>query len=221
MTKHSKPIAILLIILIPILLFLLSFKLVIFNENFYKREFLKYDVYDKLSEYNIEKINKDVLDYFKNNDKLLKNDFFDEKEKSHLLDVKNLIYTSNFIFYFLLILIIILFFLLFIKNKKNIKKYTWNIFYLGGALTFAEVFILWLLSLINFNFLFTLFHKIFFPMGNWMFNTNIIILYPQGFFYDALVRIVFYTLAMGLILILISLLIRNKKIYKLTKEIKS
>ena len=204
---------ILLILNIPLILYSLNFNNFVFNENFYKKEFQKHGVYDKLKNYDIEKVNKGVLDYLKyKNVKLAGNDFFNEREKTHLKDVKDLIHFISFIFYFSVFLFLILFILLIILNGnyKTIIKNIGIVFLFGGALTLLDAFIFWLLIKFNFQFTFELMHKIFFKAGTYVFDPsfeNIIILYPQQFFYDITVNIVVNTLVFSLFLFLIGLFV--------------
>jgi integral membrane protein (TIGR01906 family) len=199
---------ILLILDIPFILYLFNFNSFVFNRNFYKKEFEKYDLYTELKNYDIEKVNKDVLDYFKNKDILIKNDFFNEREKEHLKDVKDLIQLILFIFYFSIILFFVLSILLILSNKNNIKSIIKNagiIFLFSGFLTFLDAFIFWLMLKLNFDLAFELMHKIFFRIGTYVFDPsfeNIVVLYPPQFFYDITINIVVNTLAFSFFLFL-------------------
>ncbi len=209
--KNKKIIAntliILLILDIPFILYLFNFNSFAFNENFYKTEFQKHDVYSKLKDYDIEKVNKDVLDYLKHRDIELKNDFFSDREKEHMKDVKDLIQFILFVFYFSIVLFFILIFslVLLVKNNKKLIKTVGRILLFGGLLTFIDAFIFFLLTKINFDFLFDSMHKIFFRAGTYVFDPSfekIIILYPQQVFFDATVDIVVNTLFFSLAFVL-------------------
>lgn len=217
---------ILLVLDIPFILYFFNFNNFIFNEKFHKEEFRKYGIYDKLKDYDIERINNDVLDYFKNEDALIKNDFFNEREKEHLKDVKDLIQFILFIFYFSLFLFLISLSMIIILNKKNVKKIIKNIgiiFLFSGFLTLFDAFIFWLMLKLNFNFIFDLMHKTFFKAGTYVFDPsfeNVIILYPQEFFYDITINIVINTLVFSFFLFLIGLFIifYSDKIKKYLKK---
>jgi integral membrane protein (TIGR01906 family) len=214
----------LLILIIPPLLLLSNFKLILFNENYYKEEFRKYNIYSQFPD--ADKTNSDVLDYFKNNDKLIKNNFFNDREKQHLLDVKNLINSVFSLFnYLLLIFFILLIILVMItKNKKNLIKYISAILTYGSILTLIKILFFFLLTKLNFTSFFTSFHKLFFPQGNWLFNPaidKIILLYPENFFYDIAQKIILDTLFWAVILFLIGTLLLitlNNKIFKHNKN---
>jgi len=217
----KKPLTIVLIFLlvisIPFILYLSNLKILLFNENYYKKEFQKHNVYENLKDHDIEKINRDVLDYFKNKDELIKNDFFNKEEKSHLLDVKNLINDVFYLFNLLIVIFIVSSIILYFLNKKKFLKHFSLSLVIGGAITLLDAFLFWLIIKLGFDKMFTLFHKLFFK-GNWMFSTltdKIIILYPQNFFFDFTYEIVIRTLILAFVLVVIALIlflrIKNSK----------
>jgi len=57
------------------------------------------------------------------------------------------------------------------------------------------------MSIFSFDFLFTTFHVIFFPQGNWMFDPSslLITMFPQTFFFDISLRIFIYAMFQALI----------------------
>ncbi|MBL7054689.1 DUF1461 domain-containing protein [Candidatus Woesearchaeota archaeon] len=201
---------ILLILNVPFVVYLFNFNNTSFNENFYKKEFEKHGVYDKLDDYDIENVNKDVLDYLKNRDNSLKgHDFFNEREKEHLEDVKDLIQIILFIFYFSIILFFVLFLILVILNKKIIKN-VGIIFFFGGILTVLDAIIFYLWVKLNFRFAFDLMHKTFFKAGSYVFDPGfekIVVLYPQQLFYDITADIVINTLVFSFVLFLGGLIV--------------
>ena len=213
-------VAILLIIHIPLFLYLLNFMLTAFNENYYKSEFQRYGIYNKFPNEDVGKINHDLLSYLKNDktQNLVNIDFFNERERGHLLDVKNLIHKFILFFYIAVFDIIFLIIILVYLAKKEIKKYIPIILIWGGVLNFVGASLFYLLIKFNFNWIFGLFHKTFFKPGSWIFDTNIVELYPSGFFYDVASKIVLNALIMAFMVIIIGLClyksIKNKKIYK-------
>jgi len=206
-------VSILMVLLVPIILYGSNFNSVAFDEEFYKKEFLKYNVYDNLENYNIEDINNDVLNYLKTNknNELIKSDFFNDREKSHLLDVKNLIQKISTLYYFSIILFFLLFILLTIsmnfKIEKIVKKLLLILLF-GGFFTLLDTVIVIILSKFNFDFIFDLFHKTFFVSGTYLFNPefeNIVVLYPYNLFFDSILRIVSTTILSSIILLFFSI----------------
>ena len=210
---------ILLILDIPFILYSFNFNKTVFDDGVYKKEFEKYGIYSRLEVQDIEKINNDVLDYLKYKNVELNNEFFNQREKTHLKDVKELVQFILFLFYFSIALFFVLLSLIIILNKKNLKKIMKDIgivFLFSGILTFLDAFVFWLMVKINFAFAFGLMHKIFFKEGTYVFDPsfeNIVVLYPQGLFYDITVKVVLDTLIFSLVLFLLglSILLYNKK----------
>jgi len=81
------------------------------------------------------------------------------------------------------------------------------LFYSGISVISLTIVILALI-LLNFDIIFTLFHKVFFPQGGWLFNASdkIVNLYPSGLFYDIAKNIFFSVLIYGGLLILSGIL---------------
>jgi len=151
--------SVLMVLLVPVIISLYNFNSVVFDKNLYKKEFLRYNVYMHLDKYDIENVNSDVLTYLKNkkNNALTENGFFNEREKTHLLDVKNLIGAILAMYH----ISIILFFLLFIAlifllnfNFKKIAKISSVILFLGSILTLLVAVLFFVLSKFNFDFVF-------------------------------------------------------------------
>ena len=100
-------------------------------------------------------------------------------EKSHLQDVKQVMNNFNYLFYFSL-LILTLIITYYKKDQKQLKK----LFKFGGITTVISLLVLLILILINFNYTFTIFHKLFFPQGNWIFVADSLLIqtFPIEFF---------------------------------------
>ena len=185
------------ILLIPLIIYGYNFNSIAFDKDFYKKEFLKYNVHNNLRNYDIESINNDVLNYlqFGKNNELIKNDFFNEREKTHLLDVKILISKVLSIYCSSAILFLLLFILLILLSNFNFLKIAKRFFIIllaGSFLTLLDAVLFFILSNFNFNFVFDLFHKSFFDFGSYTFNPefeNIVVLYPKNLFFDALIKI--------------------------------
>lgn len=206
-------ISILMVLIVPVVIYGFNFNSVAFDEDFYKKEFSKYNVYDNLKNYDIEKINDDVLNYLKyeKNDNLIKNDFFNEREKAHLLDVKNLIQKFFLIYYISIILFLVLLILLIVLFNFNFKKITKKLFIillLGSSLTLIDAVLFFILSNFNFDFIFNIFHKTFFSFGTYIFNPefeNIVVLYPKNLFFDMLIKIIINIILISTIILFFAL----------------
>lgn len=204
----ANSISVLMAALIFIIIFLYNFNSAVFDRDYYKKEFTKYNVYENLRGYDIEKVNSDVLGYFISgkNKGLIENDFFNEREKMHLLDVKEIIQGIASFYY----LSIILFFLFFIAlafltelNFKNIFRKILVITLFGSSAALLAGILLIALSNSNFDFAFGLMHETFFNAGTFTFNPEferIVVIYPQNLFFDFLTRIISNAIISSIIL---------------------
>jgi len=207
-------VSILIVLVVPFIILIYNFNSIAFNQDLYRKEFSKHNVYDNLKEYNIENINNDVLTYlkFKKNNILIKNYFFNVREKTHLLDVKNLIQAIFNIYYFIIILIILLIIILIVLLNFNIRKIVKRlliIIAIGSLFTLLYAVAIFLLSNFNFDSVFDLFHKTFFISGTFTFNPefeNIVVLYPENLFFNFLVKIILNTILSSITLLFFSVL---------------
>lgn len=214
--KESKPkFNLLIIVFVPLIIILLGFRIIVYNQSFYEKEFQKNNVYETFPEQTVDIEVGNLFNYLIN-DKKLDTTFFNEKEKSHLKDVKDMIDSAIN----LLLILILLFFILLIYfyNTKQLIIF-FNSLMLGSFLSIFLILIIFLLSLSNFDDLFLNFHLISFNNDLWLLNPetdNLIRLFPQQFFYDALSRIVIYSLLISVLVLIFSFYIRNRLKYNNT-----
>jgi integral membrane protein (TIGR01906 family) len=186
-----KPRTIIAVILIPIIIFLFSAITVVYDSSFYTKELTKLGSSDKLIA-----ANEQIGNYLNGSGSLDAVAGLTAAEKSHLGDVKDLMNDLPILF---LVLALVWFTLLNrIKEKRKVLLY-------GGILAAA---IPLLLYVIHFDSVFSLFHQLFFPQGNWMFSPDslLIQIYPAQFFYDAAFRIFAQCFAIGALISLFSIM---------------
>ena len=125
---------------------------------------------------------------------------FTAAEVSHLEDVKQVMKYADYMFYILLLGFTLT--IIFYRKKKD---FLLNLLHLGGKVTFAVMILLGALSLISFDALFAIFHRIFFPQGNWLFaaDSKIIQTFPLDFFISISRNIFLLTLFLGILFILL------------------
>ncbi len=167
-----------LLFLIPVFLVFLNLKILAFNHGFY--------------DYDNKDVNENLLNYLENKEELKFN--YTDKESVHLEDVKNLFNMLDLIIYVLALLIIIVL----IFNKDEIS----NILIISGFIT---IFVIIILTLLDFSFLFTKFHEISFRNNYWLLDENTLLIktYPIEFFINFFKRLVLNIIISGLILIII------------------
>ncbi|RMD58438.1 DUF1461 domain-containing protein [Candidatus Woesearchaeota archaeon] len=113
---------------------------------------------------------------------------FNEREVSHLRDVRNLLWLSFFVLIFA-----------FILSFSGILAYG-RVVVRNGFLILLGAAILGLI--VPFNSLFWYFHLVFFPQGNWIFpaNSTLITFYPSDFFLMYSIAILVCALCFSLVL---------------------
>ena len=121
--------------------------------SFYKTEFVKYNIYNKFTNFDIDKINENVINYLKNNEFNLVDTFFNNKEKEHLKDVRDLFIVFNKLFkLFLIVFVAIIFTLLLSKiSYQNLTTLILNSFIAGSIICIGLILTLGLLIYFDFD----------------------------------------------------------------------
>jgi len=185
--KREHLLVLLLSIVLALIILLANFRLIVFNENYYRKNVTSEQALDN------------VLNFLKNKEEL-NPEVFKEEEIEHMKDVRTLIKRIFYLFYFLIFLFIVLLIFL-IKTSKKPLKYIGFILISGSSII---IILSLLLYLANFSNLFTNFHLVFFPQGNWMFPSDymLIKLFSESFFYDISFRIIRNSLVSAVLLVI-------------------
>ena len=101
---------------------------------------------------------------------------YTEQEMSHLQDVAMMMKILDYILYITFVVSIVIL----IYSRKEIRQ----LLFYGGMTILTVVFLIVISILTNFATLFTLFHQLFFPQGNWQFPVGSALLqvFPLSFF---------------------------------------
>ena len=213
----------LLILIMPFLLFLLVFNFAGFDNIFYKEKFSEYGVEENVPE--AESLHQKVMDFISGKSNGLPDDF-NQMEKEHLLDVRNLIKFSKialyvFIGFFVLLLIMSGFIL---KRNNYIINFVGKVLVFGGFVTIILALSLFLLINSDFQAAFESFHRLFFEKGTYIFDPAkdiIVNLYPEELFMDLGIKISANVLTISAIAIILgALLVFKSKKNKNKKKIK-
>jgi integral membrane protein (TIGR01906 family) len=137
--------------------------------------------------------------------------FYNERELSHMADVKNLIQVCLKIWY---VVIIALLGLWFWSWRKNWSSIYWKWVARGGLLTIGVIIAVLLGVAINFDALFRGFHAIFFTGDTWLFYTSdsLIRLFPEKLWSDAFLFMGIFTLTGAIVLGFLGLRLSQRKI---------
>lgn len=193
---NSKIIQIIISFLLFLLIFSVVFEITAFDEKLQTELIEKYSKRENKVEEQTE-----VLDFFETGNLSLN---LTPLEKSHMNDVRNL--NQKFKIFIIILMIIVSVLIIINKQIHEILFKLW----IPLLTTILITGVIYLFP----NFSFEIFHKIFFPQGNYTFTYNslLISLYPQEYFFE-----LFYTIMLRTILLIIPLIIIG---YYLKKKIK-
>ena len=196
--------------LMLIFIFISAIEIACFDMRFYDSQHQKLTLYNqKINEYigiteeELSDVTKYLLDYIQDNEDTLDyqlnikgvdREVFNDKEKAHMVDVKNLYLNVNTIKSIIQIFTtFLLFYLLF-----NRKKLSLNLFkeFNKASIIFIAIFaILVMYILVDFNTFWNNFHHIFFSNDLWLLDLRsdiLIMIVPPEFFNNLCLRIVLY-----------------------------
>lgn len=214
-------VSIVFVISLIITLLFVDVEMATFDIEFYENKFEEYSIYDKTQ---IEKkdliiVTREMLDYMKGNRKNLiieakvngeEEIVFGERERKHMVDVKNLFEKGFMIRNLSLILFIISLFLIIKFYKKTLYKLLIS----ASILPLIIMSIFGIAISIDFNKYFTIFHEILFTNDLWLLNpkTDILIqMLPLDFFYSISIRILTYFILQLIIIFLLGFILRGKE----------
>lgn len=184
--KKEKVLMIVFCILLPIVLLLLSYKIV-------------------LGLVVLTGFQQETVDFLQGEKELDLEYTLDEF--SHLEDVKKVMGVFDYLFYFGL-LVVTLIVTYYRKNEKQLNK----LFFYGGIVTGGFVLVKLFFSLVAFDWAFKIFHEIFFPQGNWRFPSDSLLIqtFPGDFFMGMAMKIFFLALVLASFFILGSILWKKR-----------
>ncbi|MBN2142295.1 DUF1461 domain-containing protein [Candidatus Woesearchaeota archaeon] len=191
-------------ILIAYIVLAASFFIVLFDHGFYDRSYDKYGTYKELGVEGIRQITDNLINYLISENteinKIPALITFTADERSHLVDVRNLIRRGKHIA--LLCLLGLAAIILRLRAKGWLAEDWRKMLRYGGYAVAAMLIALFSMSYLGFDSAFGSFHQAFFPQGNYMFPSDSLIktMFPDEFFRDFAVRMGFHILVMGLIL---------------------
>lgn len=207
-----------------------SFQIAIYgdpNYRFYQKEYEKYQVTESLymDMEDVMEVTSYMMDYLIGKEEVLSietevegrtQDFFNEQDRLHMEDVKNLFLGGLKLRTVMLLLAAVLVLFL-ILTKADLKKMLTGAYF--AALGVFAVLIAGLLVsfAVDFTASFTVFHEIFFTNDLWMFDPAedyMIRMLPEGFFYDMVMRIGAFFVGGLVLLFAVMMAVRQKAFWK-------
>ena len=207
-----------------------SFQIAIYGDpdyRFYQKEYEKYQVTESLymDMEDVMEVTSYMMDYLIGKEEVLSietevegrtQDFFNEQDRLHMEDVKNLFLGGLKLRTVMLFLAAVLVLFL-ILTKADLKKMLTGAYF--AALGVFAVLIAGLLVsfAVDFTASFTVFHEIFFTNDLWMFDPAedyMIRMLPEGFFYDMVMRIGAFFVGGLVLLFAVMMAVRQKAFWK-------
>ncbi len=192
-----------------------SFEIAAYSDySWYEKEYAKYGVCDELDMEmdDVMEVTREMMAYLRGNREDLNVDtvvagreqeFFNDREKAHMVDVQNLFIGGLWIRRIAMVLFVVALVVL-LKTKGNLRKILPKSFLIGTVVTVGAVGGLAVAVAQDFHKVFFLFHELFFTNDLWLLDptTDLLIrMLPEGFFFDMVARIgVIFGVAMVLLL---------------------
>ena len=198
------------IIVFSFLLFLIITPALIISlsEQNLSKQMQNANVYSNLNETKANVLLENILSFFNNKEDLSIQ--FTENEREHMQDVKTIFNLLKWINLFAFILILCY------SSDALLKKKTKKLLEIVKlssmlVLIISLIKIIFLITL--FQEIFTIFHLIFFPQGNWMFPANslLITLFPQTFFVTVAIQMFLFIIGVSLVILGVCLIFETKK----------
>lgn len=203
------------------------------NFGWYEKTYAKYNVLDDLEMEmsDVMRVTKEMMSYLRGNRADLvvetivngeEREFFNDREKAHMVDVKNL-FAGGLWIRRAAILVLALAIVLLIRTKADWKRLLPKSFLITIGSFIGVTLVAGVLSMTDFHRYFMIFHEMFFTNDLWLLDpdTDLLIrMLPEGFFLDMAKRIGFIFLILMVIVLVISVVIlKLRNIRKTNKSI--
>lgn len=237
MKRVQSLITVLAMFLFVIAILITSVQFVVYGDSeyrFYQEKYEKYHVTDSLNMEleDVMQVTDYMMDYLIGKEDTLsivtnvdgaKRDFFNEQDRLHMADVKDLFLGGLRVRTVTLMLAVVLFVAVAAqkhRKKEELPGFLLRMYTIALGVFLGLIVLLGIAFAIDFNACFTVFHKIFFTNDLWLFDPEtdyMIRMLPEGFFADMAIRIggvfVGMLLAVWVMLALIRRIYKNIYLY--------
>ncbi|MDE2780015.1 MAG: TIGR01906 family membrane protein [Chloroflexota bacterium] len=199
----ARSIAVLVVLAVPLFLISASVAWAVNDPGLYRRGFEKYNisVYSGITNDDLQRVGAELRQYFNSSAEPLRvvipvygeeRELFNEREVHHMRDVKGLVRGVYWVG------AIAFLFMVGVKAGgyyRCRRDFAWPMAHwglYGGLLTLGIVAVVGLFALVGFDSLFLLFHRISFTNDLWQLDPRtdyLLIMFPQGFWFDATIRV--------------------------------
>ena len=217
-----------------VILLITSFEIGAYSDyGWYEKTYTKYNVLEELEMEmpDVMQVTKEMMSYLRGNRADLvvetkvdgeEREFFNDREKAHMIDVRNL-FVGGLWLRRGAILVLGISFLVLIRTKADWKRLLPKSFLISMSSFIGVTLVAGFVFMTDFNRYFTIFHEIFFTNDLWLLDpyTDLLIrMLPEGFFLDMVIRIGIIFLILMISLLVISVLsLKRSNIRKTNKSI--
>ncbi|MFH1064156.1 MAG: DUF1461 domain-containing protein [Candidatus Woesearchaeota archaeon] len=206
-----------------VMIYLSNIQSTTFNQALYESKYDEYGIYSRFPEgTDLSTPTTDLIGYMESGSGILQSDFFNEKEKAHMIEVRALFMTLQHILNIAIITSMVsLFLILYLLRHLHIKlsekgmdqllKGVFTRFLIWTGWIVDSIAIIMGMVALTFNTSFVRFHEIFFRTDTWMLNPatdNMINMFPQEFFLYMFTRIVMMSILFATVMLVAGYLIR-------------
>lgn len=217
---------ILFVVALPLAILLTILQYYSYDKDFYMEEFKKYDITNvtKMSQEDLGRTVDKLISYIKDDDKDLNikavingktEEVFGQREKQHMVDVKELFIKGHVVRNVSLGFVLIALSIIILCSRRK-KRDVHQVILWSGIVPIVLMIVLFILLQIDFHKYFTYFHKIFFTNDLWLLDpkTDILIqMLPLEFFIDISTRVIGWFLGISITMTIIASINLRKKNY--------
>jgi integral membrane protein (TIGR01906 family) len=208
------------------MIYLSNINAVAFDQELYEKEYVKYNIRERFDpSVNLTNETAFLLSYLESGSGEIQTEFFNQREKTHLVEVRDLFKLVSMIIDIMVVISIISFVLLVYlirhthihltdKEAREYYKKALSGFLIWTGGIVDGIAALFAVMATMFSGFFIKFHLLFFKTDTWMLNPatdNLIRMYPEAFFFDLFVRIVLMSVVFATAMLVAGFVIRLGK----------
>ena len=213
-----RVLAALFIVSVPLFLIGSSVAWAVNDPGLYRRGFEKYNIsaYSGITDEDLVRVGADLRRYFNSSQEPFKvvapvfgmeRELYNEREIHHMRDVKGLVRGVYWVAATTLVFLLVVSGAGFFLWRSEFGGQLARLGLYGGTLTLSLILAVGLFALVGFDSLFLVFHQVSFTNDLWQLDPRtdyLLIMFPQGFWFDATMRVALTTTIGAVLLVLVS-----------------
>lgn len=196
---------------LTILIFLFCLQIFLYNPRYYDHEYAANGVYQKFGYNETWNATKELWKYIQFKEDFT-SEFFSERDKLHLIDVRQIFLYLNYTLYISTIILLVTLFYQFTFHKKDFVFFVFDLLYSSSSLSFFCI-VFFLILGVFFTYSFALFHRLFFSNNYWLMDPAIdklVQLYPEVFFQNIFFCIILVAFLISIFMFWLSWRVQKK-----------